>query len=53
VTTSAEFYHQMKKCYKFGKIDPRKKRVEIQTIVSCMSLAYNRVPNNLYFPYDI
>jgi hypothetical protein len=35
----------------FGKIDPRKKKkVEIQTIASCMSLGYNRVPNNLYFP---
>jgi hypothetical protein len=34
----------------FGKIDPRKKKVEIQTIASCMSLGYNRVPNNFYFP---
>jgi hypothetical protein len=44
-----------RKCYIqakdiFGKIDPRKKKVEIQTITSCMSLGYNRVPNNLYFP---
>jgi hypothetical protein len=37
----------------FGKIDPRKREVEIQTIASCMSLRYNRVPNNLYFAYDI
>jgi hypothetical protein len=34
----------------FGKIDPRKKKAEIQTIASCMSLGYTRVPNNLYFP---
>jgi len=39
----------------FGKNDPschisRKKKVEIQTIASCMSLQYDRVPNNLYFP---
>jgi hypothetical protein len=33
----------------FGKIYARKEKVEIQTIASCMSLGYNRVPNNLYF----
>jgi hypothetical protein len=34
----------------FGKTDPRKKRVEIQTTASCMSVGYKRAPNNLYFP---
>jgi hypothetical protein len=39
----------------FEKNDPschisRKKQVEIQTIASCMSLGYDSIPNNLYFP---
>jgi hypothetical protein len=61
VTTTVEFQHKKKRSAMikakdiFGKNDPSchssMKKNEIQTIIaSFMSLGYNRVPNNLYFP---
>jgi hypothetical protein len=61
VTTTVEFHHKKKGSAMikpkdvFGKNEPSchisMKKNETQTIIaSFMSLGYNRVPNNLYFP---